>query len=341
MLKEISSYLRTHIQNFTEEDSLLFNNQLIKVNQEKFNAIQPLQSTETNKTIAFVDGGQAEIISSGNFCLSFIKVGAFVFCNNKKIDQHQYQFYLLTTAKYVNDNNNSNNNTTNDLFYESKIFGDDSIKELINEKDLFISSTDESIKLGIERAPISRVANIARRFVELSLASKIEADFVVLDGTLEQTYTNEEKYLTKLVAVNSCGNKICSLAKSSSLFTVSGNSSVVLLNKLGAKFGFNKCWSYFVEENKPATFFVKLHEKAKHVFRFMGDETALSLLVENSQDALFLGYPYGLVAVDKFIRVSKEEMKSLQMKLLLRAENKDIAEYLSTTNAHEILDNLG
>lgn len=336
MLNEISAHLKKFICNFKEDDLLIYNNKLINIDKNKFGVIPNLITTAQNdKTIAFVDGGQAEIISSGNFCLSFIKVGAFVFCNNTKINQHQYQFYLLTTAKYVASG------ATNDLFYESKIFGDDSIKELIDENDLFISSTDESIKIGIERAPIGRVANMARRFTELSLASQIKADFIVLDGTLEQTYTNEEKYLTKLVAVNDGGNKICSLAKSSSLFTACGNSPALLLNKLSTKFGFKGCWYYFVDENKPNTYFVKLHEKSKHVFRFMGDENALSLLMENSQDALFLGYPYGLVAVDKFIRVSKEEMKSLQMKLLLRAENKDLAEYLSTTNAHEILDNLG
>lgn len=339
MLNEISVYLKKFIHNFKEGDLLIYNNKLIGIDKNRFgvipNLITPAQNT---KTIAFVDGGQAEIISSGNFCLSFIKVGAFVFYNNKKINQHQGQFYLLTTAKYVTSG------ATNGLFYESKIFGDDLIKGLIDENDLFISSTDNSIKLGIERAPISHVANIARRFAELSLASQIEADFIVLDGTLEQTYTNEEKYLDKLTNLTNLTKltkKICSVAKSSALFTVSGNSSVVLLNKLGAKFGFKGCWYYFAEENKHNTYFVKLHEKAKHVFRFMGDENALSLLMENSQDALFLGYPYGLVAVDKFIRVSKEEMKSLQMKLLLRAENEDIAEYLSTTNAHEILDNLG
>lgn len=336
MLNEISAYLKKFIHNFKEDDLLIYNNKLIGIDKNKFGVIPNLITTaQNNKTLAFVDGGQAEIISSGNFCLSFIKAGVFVFCNNKKINQHQCQFYLLTTAKYVTGG------ATNGLFYESKIFGDDSIKGLIDENDLFISSTDESIKMGIERAPISHVANMARRFAELSLASQIEADFIVLDGTLEQTYTNEEKYLDKLTNLTKLTKKICSVAKSSALFTVSGNSPVVLLNKLGAKFGFKGRWYYFAEENKHNTYFVKLHEKAKHVFRFMGDENALSLLMENSQDALFLGYPYGLVAVDKFIRVSKEEMNSLQMKLLLRAENKDITEYLSTTNAHEILDNLG
>jgi hypothetical protein len=63
--------------------------------------------------------------------------------------------------------------------------------------------------------------------------------------------------------------------------------------------------------------------------------------MHNSSDALFLGYPYGLIAVDKLARVSNEEKRSMTMNILLRAENKDILEYLSTTNAHDILDRLG
>ena len=63
--------------------------------------------------------------------------------------------------------------------------------------------------------------------------------------------------------------------------------------------------------------------------------------MENSQDALFLGYPYGLIVADKFARVSHEEKKSLKMNFLLKADNREIAEYLSTTDAHDILDNLG
>lgn len=77
------------------------------------------------------------------------------------------------------------------------------------------------------------------------------------------------------------------------------------------------------------------------MFRFTGNKNFLPPLVENSGDALFLGYPYGLIAVDKFARISNEEKKNLRMNILLKAENKEIAEYLSTTDAHGILDNMG
>lgn len=340
MISEISRHLKEKINSFTGDDSLIYNSKIIKINKNNFETIPEIPE---NKSIAFIDGGQAEIVSAGNFCVSFIRVAAVIFQNNKKISGCKKEFYLLTTARYVNDNLINGNLANGDLIYESKMFCSNSGDKLVAEKDLLISSTDPTIKAGIERAPISKISSMARRFAELSMASQVasgaasqtEADFVVIDGTLEQTYKNEEIYLGRLNA------KVCSLAKSSSLFTVSGNSPAVLLNKLGL----SGCWRYFVDKNGAEqnyfNYFVKLHEKAKHVFRFMGDKEALPYLAGNSSDALFLGYPYGLIAADKLARISNEEKNSLRMNFLLRSENKEIAEYLNTANVHEILDRMG
>jgi len=306
MLNEISSYIKNQINYFSNDDSLIFNNKVIDINLDNFSSL----GINNGKSIAFIDGGQAEIISSGNFCLSFIRVAAIIFNNGNKKNIIK-EFYLFTKSKFID----------NDLFYESKIFGD----ELINENDLLISSKDSSIKVGSERAPINKVSNMARRFAELSMANKLNVDFIVLDGTLEKTFINEEKYLI---------DGICSLAKSSSLFTISGNSPVVLLNKIGP----SGCWKYLVDGK---TNFVKLNMDAKHVFRFEGDCSILPYLVCNSNDVLFLGYPYGLILADKLARVGNREKDSLKMKFLLNSENKEIANYLNTSNAHSILDNLG
>ncbi len=309
-MTEISKHLKDRIIGFSEEDKIILNNRAININKENF---QQIHLSKENKSIAFVDGGQAVVISAGNFCVSFIRVAALIFKEGKK-ENVKYEFYLLTTAKYHED----------DIFYESKIFGD----RLIHENDLFISSNDSSIRTGNESAPLSQVTNMARRFAELALASQVKADYIILDGTLEKTFINEEEYLKKLP------ENISAVAKSSSLFTTSGNSPVILLNRMGP----SGCWSYFVDGN---TSFVKLHEKAKHVFRFEGNKEILPQLIQNSCDALFLGYPYGLIAVDRLARVSETERKSLKMNFLLREENKEIAEYLNTANAHDILDSLG
>jgi len=314
MLTEISRRLKDHLSSFPSEDRILFNNKLIQIDKDNFASIP---TEVASKSIAFIDGGQAEILSAGNFCLSFVRVGALTYIGNKKIKEHKHEFFLLTTAKQ----------DQHDLLYQTAIFpvfGD----KLLDEQDLLISSADATIRGSQERASISQVTSLARRFAELALATQVPADFILLDGTLEPSYRNEEKYLSRLP------KNVCALAKSSSLFTASGNSPAVLLSKLNS----SGCWSYFVEND---SYFVKLHEKAKHVFRFTGDQNILPALEKNSRDALFLGYPYGLIAVDKLVRVSNEEKKSMRMNLLLKSENREIAEYLSTTNSHEILDNLG
>ncbi|MBT4651620.1 DNA double-strand break repair nuclease NurA [Candidatus Woesearchaeota archaeon] len=310
MIEQISKEIKEVLNSFSSEDKIIFNGRTIELNK----GFKGINDKEGEKTVAFVDGGQTEVISTGNFCLSFIRIFAQVFKGQEKLNSYKKEFYLFTRAKWIEG----------ELFYQSKIYGD----RAIDEKDLLISSNDITIKKGVERASVSKVANIARRFAELSLGSSIEANFIVLDGTLEKSYRNEEKYLGKLSA------GVCALAKSCSLFTVSGNNPMILLNKLCPP----GCWSYFVD-NK--TSFVKLHPLAKHVFRFEGNLEVLPYLVENSRDAVFLGYPYGLMLADRFARVSNAEKSSLKASFLLRAENKEIGKYLSSSNAHDILDNLG
>jgi len=309
MFQEITAHINKFLNNFSNEDSIILNNRTYPVKTENF---QPLKVETNQRTIAFIDGGQAEIIKAGNFCLSFIRVYGIVLQNNRKIADYKKEFYLFTRAVWHDD----------DLFYESKLFGD----PIIDAEDLSISSNDSSIKTGQERAPITKVANMARRFAELSMVNNIQAEHILLDGTLEPTFRNEEKYLDKLPTNASA------LAKSSQLFTTSGNSPVILLNKLGP----SGCWSYNLDEN---TKFVKLDEQAKHVFRFSGNTGILSDLITNSSDALFLGYPYGLLLVDRLARVSHAEKNSLKMRFLLN--NRELAEYLNATNSHDILDNLG
>lgn len=314
MLAEISRYLHKHLRSLPLKDQIIFNSKLIEINKNNY---APIPEDFFPKSIAFIDGGQAEILSAGNFCLSFIRIGALVYANNIKVKDYKCEFYLLTTAHCEHG----------EVMYKSTIFplGNES---LLDENDLHISSTDATLRSGLERASIIKVSSMARRFAELALCAKVDADIIVLDGILEPSFKNEEKYLSQLPA------HVCAVAKSSSLFTASGNSPAVLLNKLGPK----GCWGYHIDDQN---FFVKLHPRAKHVFRFTGNKDSLPLLKENSTDALFLGYPYGLIAADRLARVSNEEKKSLKMSFLLLAENKEIAEYLSASNAHDILDNFG
>src|SRR3989344_846368 len=94
-------------------------------------------------------------------------------------------------------------------------------------------------------------------------------------------------------------------------------------------------------KNTCLTCLTKLRPAAKHVFRFEGNKEVLPYLPELSKDALFLGYPYGLILADKLARISHQEQKSLSLQLLLKSDSQMISQYLQNANAHEILDTIG
>ena len=57
-------------------------------------------------------------------------------------------------------------------------------------------------------------------------------------------------------------------------------------------------------------------------------------------DPVFIGYPYGLVEADRIARISNQEKESLKTMFLVKLRNKNIEKYLSSVNAHEILDRI-
>jgi NurA-like 5'-3' nuclease len=94
-------------------------------------------------------------------------------------------------------------------------------------------------------------------------------------------------------------------------------------------------------------FFVKLHEKSRHVFRFeifneqkMKATETINEISSNCIDPIFLGYPYGLVEADRIARVSNQEKESLKTMLLVKLKNRNIERYLNSSNAHTILDKI-
>ncbi len=314
MLSDVSNHLHSLFNTFTQNDKILLGNASFQFDREKFQRIGQL-SAESARTIAFVDGGQAEILRAGNFIVSFIRVHAQIFAGLQKKEFLREEFFLITQAVWKEDG----------LCYKSTMINDK--EKLFSEDFLFVSSHHPLLKRGNERADLSVVVSMARRFAELTLARKVKADFIVLDGTMDATYPGEEQFLSAL------GKNVCALAKSSSLLTMNGNSPAVLLQR----FGLSEPWVYAVNE---MTAFVKLHHSARHIFRFEGNREVLSYLLLHSTDALFLGYPYGLVFTDQMARVSNQEQKSLFLRLILNEKNKEIKEYLTTLDAHSILDSL-
>lgn len=89
---------------------------------------------------------------------------------------------------------------------------------------------------------------------------------------------------------------------------------------------------------------VKLEKRARHVFLVHGvnDERELRVLAHYSRDAIFPGYPGGLVLADRLARVSDEERESLRVhaKAMLRDLRDRVVHAEAATDSHDILDSM-
>ncbi|GAG14957.1 unnamed protein product, partial [marine sediment metagenome] len=191
-----------------------------------------IKNSEANNKIAFIDGGSSEIIKSSNFSLNLIRVYYTIYQKNKRIASKKQDFYTFVYTKDID----------NELFYNVEFINNDEKDNIVpNNEDLLLSSLDETIKQGIVRASISNMANVVRRFTELKTAINIinllsNNDIIVLDGSLQCTFTNEKKYFDELYKKAIEKNIIVSgLSKTTTLMTDKGNSIANALNKFNQK----------------------------------------------------------------------------------------------------------
>lgn len=309
----------------------------IKVSKENFKEINAVD--DKNK-MAFIDGGNAEILSASNFSLQLIRLYCTIYKQNKRIKSSKFEFYLLIKPF----------NKDNKIFYKTEIFPVN-----FNIDAFSFDSYDATIKEGNNQISISKIGDVTRRLAELKLASDIadeleEGDAVILDGTLQANYTNERSFLELLYKKSEQKNIIITaLSKTSTLFTETGSSFVSLLNGISPY----KKWLYYPvaeinnENHKAELFIVKLDERSDYAFRFEAYKNVgfnmgniVSNLSFNSSDAVLPGYPYGLIEADKFARVSNREKEALKTAFAARAgkEWKKISAFLNTRNIHELLD---
>ncbi len=294
---------------------------------------------DSNKRIAFIDGGNAEIIGSANFSLSLIRVCYVIYENKKKISSKKFEMFAFVRA--VNENN--------EITYKTEFFN---INNSLKLEEISFSSFDPTLMLGMNRADISSIANAIRRFAELKIAKSVNdeqiADITVLDGNLQSTLTNENKYLNELYESCETNNVVLTaLSKTNSIFTENGNLLGAVLSGISPV----SSWSYHPivdidsHNHKAEMLFVKLHDKSKHIFRFeifniqkIKAEETINDLAGNCVDPVFIGYPYGLVEADRMARVSNQEKEMMKTMLMVKIKDKNIERYLSANNAHEILD---
>jgi len=312
-----------------------------KINKNNFHKIEKIS---LNKKIAFIDGGNTEIIKSASFSLQLIRVFYVIYKDNKKIDSKKYEIYVLVNVIKKDDK----------LSYETEIFNN---KINLNKEDLRFDLYDESLKQGIHKIKIKRIGETVRKFAELKTAELLidkldDGDIIVRDGSLQSSITNENKYFNNLYKKALEKNIIITgLSKTSTLLTDKGNAITALLNMISPE----GCWYYYPIVNinninhKAEMFFIKLNEKSKHIFRFevykeqkFNIKEILGLLIKNANDPVFVGYPYGLIEADKFARISndeKEYLKTILISKIGKNLNK-LNKHTATINAHEILDKI-
>lgn len=334
-----------------------------------------IKQTNADNKIAFIDGGSSEIIKSSSFSLSLIRVYCAIYQNNKRIEAKKHGFYAFAHAKDVdgelfynvefikinneknpndlilNNNKKINNNIGNK---NNKIIENNIIP---NNEDLLLSSFDETIKQGISRASISSMSNVIRRFSELKTAINAidnleNSDIIVLDGSLQCAFTNEKKYFEKLYEkAQNKGVIICGLSKTTALMTDKGSSIANALNKFNikGKWLYNPVAEIKTSAHKAEMSFAKLHESSKYIFRLeiykeqkQHLNRVISLIANNCKDAVFIGYPYGLIEADKNARISNQE-KDMLLTLFSTKAGKDwekIKQSLSNIDAHDVLDSI-
>ena len=302
--------------------------------------IKPIQQ---EAKIAFIDGGNTEIICSSQCSLQLIRIYYCIYQKNKRIASKKHDFFLLTRA-----------------------FEEDQKRKLLMEtfntdlfpKNMIMDAADPSLRDGSQPASCSKMGNIIRRFAEIKVATQltdaIDAnDSIILDGTLQATLTNEQELLDSLFH-NAKEKKIAiaGLAKTNTLITIKGTPVTSVIEHLTnlPKWYYHPLVNITSPDHKAELYIIKLHESAKHRFRLEIDkehnhqaENLISLLAKNAKDPVFLGYPYGLIDADRFARVSNKEQEYFKTLFMTHAGKdwQSISQSLANKDAHQIIDAIG
>lgn len=330
----------------------------------------PLKLNDTKKKIAFVDGGNLEIIQAPNFSLQVNRIYFNIFHGKKRILPQseipiKIEFLSLTTSYFNKDEG--------DLAYDTFIFPslDEFNHYLPKEKDLSFSSGTRASFYGVTRYDMERVASIARRFAEWSVSKHIienelgDNDLLVRDGSLQISFANEDKYSEgAFEAAKNSGTIFTGLSKTSHLATDSKFSLIGSIARFAEECNREgQAWCYYPvgrcssKEYRSIISAVKLNPVAKHVFRFeILKEQALEInkegimdvieaIATNSTDICFPGYPYGLIDADMQARVREDEIGIYETRILSEiSENPELLQKVQTEmraiNGHEVLNYL-
>ena len=318
-----------------------------------------ISDKRSQRKLAFVDGGNNEIIGAPNFSVQLNRVYSSSW-KGKEREQWKLprvEFFSSTYSCFKDG----------DIHYNTSVVpsSKESERYLPLAKDLSFSSIDRSLMNGNQRADIDRVGSVARRFAEWrmalhSLEKLNRGDVLVMDGTLQSNFTNETNYVKTLSdGVKDKGVVLTGISKVSTIFTTTALSLLGAVTGLAQKEKIAGNWYFPVAESRSIDHdaiitIAKLNPIAERVFRIEiqreqyeelgkeGVEEIFSLLCQNSTDATFPGYPYGLIDADRFARVSYDEVayyKSLLVSEITRnGRTSKFLSHIRSKDAHDILN---
>jgi len=149
------------------------------------NHFKPLRRWLFPKSLIFIDGGSSEIIRTSTLSVFFVRVAHVTYNENQKTQQGKNEYFVVCRVE--------NNQFMSRVYPLSEG----------NREQFTFSLNDETLKDGVNIGSVSKVGNVIRRFLELQYATYLateEGSVLVLDGSLQSTYTHELPLLKKLLS---------------------------------------------------------------------------------------------------------------------------------------------
>ncbi|MBW2972065.1 hypothetical protein KY359_03440 [Candidatus Woesearchaeota archaeon] len=316
----------------------------VKFSEQNFHSFHA--GREVGTAVTFIDGGNAEIFSSPDACVHFVRIFHTTYRDNLRISCSADEFYVFAKAARSGDS----------VVFSARLFKSKTacLTDSFFAEDFTFNPLDSRLLERSSRLSISKVPGIVRRLAELStaliLVGKAEkGSVVVIDGDLNARLSDETKLINALGSVaRSRQAVVCGLSKTSSLLTSDGISVFSVLES-GAP---DAPWYYYPAAVSSSAdvgvSFVKLHPKSGYIFKLEsfhfddGSKVMFPLLAANSTDPVFLGYPYGMIEADRFARVSNREAEYLRTVFMAKAGKswELIESAAKALDAHSVLDRI-
>jgi len=284
----------------------------------------PLRPMKSDRKVAFIDGGNLELIGAPNFSVQLNRVYSCLWKDNERcsnilrIPEIEFFSAIYSTVK------------NGEICFESFIVpSSPSYSDYLpDSSQLFMKHSENSVGDETLMTGIAKLASVTRSAAEWRFAEKVaelldKDDVIVLDGSL-QVFQRDWKYFLELEkTTRERGVILTSLSKTSGLFTDSGSSVLGAISEFADSNNIEGEWYHPIFESRKHHVFcmvVKLQSFSDWVFRldFQLDQfkdlneeklnSVLSLFCSNSTDPTFPGYPYGLIDADLSARVSRDEI---------------------------------